>query len=168
MNDVENVVEKTKEELNAEKEERKRLREEKRKQKELEEQQNNMHDTYEITDEMGENITAEEITEDTTYNVVEEPVKKVKHTPHVTKHNFATGEEVYVAEFTQVRDSDGFTMVINNYRFVPTKGVIDKVIITDKVQYKLKGKAGSLYDEEDVCYDIEEAEKLCRNKNTRR
>lgn len=157
-------VEKTKEEIRAEKEERKRLREEER-QRKLEEK---MKKEAEINSSTDENIVAEEIPEDEVEQAQKDVEESQKaHAPHVTKHNFAAGEEVYVAEFRQVRDSNGYTMVVNNFRFVPMKGEIERVILTDKVQYKLKGKAGSLYDEEDVCFTEKEAQTLCDKKNSR-
>lgn len=89
---------------------------------------------------------------------------------HKTGHKFAPNEKVYVAEFCKVRDTQGFTKLVNSFRFYPQEGIIERVILTEtpiKVQYKLKNKAGSLFDEEDVCHTIEEAQKLCEYKNRR-
>ena len=94
----------------------------------------------------------------------------VKYKTHKTEHKFAPNDKVYVAEFGQKRDSEGFTKLVNSYKFYPRAGEIERVILTEdpiKVQYKLKNRAGSLFDEEDVCHTEEEAQRLCEYKNRR-
>lgn len=100
-------------------------------------------------------------------NVSIEDNGELKWEPHVTVHKFAPNEKVFVADFCQNRDTQGYTKIVNSFRFSPKAGEIERVIITDKVQYKLKNRAGSLFDEEDVCHTEEEAEKLCEIKNRR-
>lgn len=89
---------------------------------------------------------------------------------YTTEHKFAPNDHVFVAEFGQKRDSEGFTRLVNSYKFYPREGEIERVILTEhpiKVQYKLKNRAGSLFDEEDVCYTEEDAKRLCEYKNRR-
>ena len=107
-----------------------------------------------------------------TENAVEENIPVVPAAPskHRTEHKFDPDEAVFVAEFKNNRDNVGYTKIENQYRFTPLKAVIERVIITMEsgskvVRYKLKGKAGSLYDEEDVCRTEEEAKLLCEEKN---
>lgn len=90
-----------------------------------------------------------------------------KKEPHITLHNYTVGDEVWVASFEKSRDSSGYTRIVNSYRFMPVKGVVERIVITDKVRYKLVHKAGSNYDEEDVCSTYEEALALSNKKNLR-
>ena len=104
--------------------------------------------------------TAEEIV-----NINVNPVTK-----HRTEHRYDPEEEVFVAEFKQNRDSTGFTKIENQFRFTPVKAIIERVVITIEsgkkvVRYKIRGKAASLFDEEDVCRTEEEARLLCEEKN---
>ena len=89
---------------------------------------------------------------------------------HRTEHRFDPEEEVFVAEYRQNRDSQGYTKIENQFRFTPLKAVVDRVIITSEsgkktVRYKMRGKAASLFDEDDVCKTEEEAIKLCEERN---
>lgn len=127
-------------------------------------------DTDEDTEEKIKQVKSEEVPvlelelEQVGNNVV------VKYKTHKTEHKFAPNEKVYVAEFGQKRDSEGFTKLVNSYKFYPRAGEIERVILTEdpiKVQYKLKNRAGSLFDEEDVCHTEEEAQRLCEYKNRR-
>lgn len=113
-----------------------------------------------------------ETKEDVEIPVLELELEKgvIKHKPHKTEHLFAPNDHVFVAEFGQKRESDGFSKLINSYKFYPREGEIERVILTEnpiKVQYKLKNRAGSLFDEEDVCFTEEDAQKLCDLKNRR-
>lgn len=88
----------------------------------------------------------------------------------VTNHRFDPEDKVWVAEFRNVRDNAGFTKIENQFRFAPLEAVIEKVIITMEsgvktVRYKLKNKAGSMYDEEDVCVTYDEVVELCDARN---
>ena len=105
-------------------------------------------------------------------SMIEEKTTVVPAAPtkHRTEHKFDPEETVYVAEFKNNRDNVGYTKIENQYRFTPIKAVIERVIITIEsgvkvVRYKIRGKAGSLYDEEDVCRTEEEAVLLCEEKN---
>jgi len=87
-----------------------------------------------------------------------------------TKHKFDPEDSVWVADFRNVRDNAGYTKIENQYRFAPIEAVVEKVIITMEsgiktIHYKLKNKAGSMYDEEDVCLTYEEAIKICEERN---
>lgn len=102
--------------------------------------------------------------------VEKEDVQEVEPTHHgvlTTNHNYAPGDKVWVAKFDKERDSKGFSKLINSYRFIPTQGEIERIIITDKVRYKLKNVAGSNIDEEDVCWTEKECMTLCAKKNER-
>lgn len=99
----------------------------------------------------------------------EENIQK-KDKMKTTKHRYDPGETVYVAEFKNVRENVGYTKIENQYKFVPTEEQIEKVIITVEsgvkvIRYKMKNKAGSLFDEEDVCNTMEDAAKLCEIRN---
>lgn len=87
-----------------------------------------------------------------------------------TNHKFDPEDKVWVSEFKNIRDNAGFTKIENQFRFAPTEAEIEKVIITVEsgvkvVRYKLKGKTGSMFDEEDVCLTYEEAVQLCNSRN---
>lgn len=91
---------------------------------------------------------------------------------HQTAHNFEPDDVVYVAEFKNVRETMGYTRLENQFKFVPVSGEIEKIFITKEsgvkcVRYKLKNKAGSMFDEEDVCSTIDECIELCDLKNRR-
>lgn len=119
----------------------------------------------EIKQEVNEEIPVLNLTIEQTNDGVIINYKKYK-----TEHKFAPNDKVFVAEFGQKRDSEGYTKLINSYKFYPRQGEIERVILTEdpiKVQYKLKNRAGSLFDEEDVCHTEEEAERLCEIKNRR-
>lgn len=129
-----------------------------------------LYDTDEGKEEKTKQVKSEEVPvlelelEQVGNNVV------VKYKTHKTEHKFAPNDKVYVAEFGQKRDSEGFTKLVNSYKFYPRAGEIERVILTEdpiKVQYKLKNRAGSLFDEEDVCHTEEEAQRLCEYKNRR-
>ena len=117
------------------------------------------------TESPAEEPKAEEPKQEIRNDKETEKVKKEQRKPHITVHNFVRGDKVFVVYFGEVRDSKGFTKLINSYRRYPLAAEIESVIITDKVRYKLVGKAGSLVDEEDVCYTEEEAIALCKKKN---
>lgn len=132
----------------------------------------NTTDTILDTNSTTEETVEEPTLEDKEIAHIEEP-KKLKAKPRdmkETKHRFDPGDPVFVADFRNIRDNAGYTKIENQFRFAPLQGEIERVIITREsgvkvVQYKLKNKAGSLYDEEDVCATLDEAETICKEKN---
>lgn len=138
------------------------------------EQERNENTGVNIDGELVKELSDEETEtkEDVEIPVLELELEKsvINHKPHKTEHLFAPNDRVFVAEFGQKRESDGFSKLINSYKFYPREGEIERVILTEnpiKVQYKLKNRAGSLFDEEDVCFTEEDAQKLCDLKNRR-
>lgn len=132
----------------------------------------NLEQENEEKQEKVEEKTEETKLEDKEIEKIEEPekIKPKTYECKETKHRFDPADKVFVADFRNVRDDKGYVKIQNQYRFAPLEGEIEKVIITREsdekiVQYKLKNKAGSLYDEEDVCATYEEAEELCKEKN---
>lgn len=129
----------------------------------------------ETTMEEVESVKTEEETtklEDKEVETIEEPKKLETKTFEMkeTKHRFDPDDKVFVSDFRNMRDDKGYTKIANQFRFAPLEGEIERVVITKVgdtkiIQYKLKNKAGSLYDEEDVCATVEEAEELCKEKN---
>lgn len=102
--------------------------------------------------------------------ITNEEVLQKKDKIKTTKHRYDPCEQVYVAEFRNVRENKGYTKIENQYKFVPTEEKIEKVIITIEsgskvIRYKMKNKAGSLFDEEDVCATYKDAVKLCDERN---
>lgn len=118
----------------------------------------------EVEEEAQEELLEEEDNSDN------EDIKELGEEHHgilTTQHKYAPGDKVWVAKFTQERDSKGFSQLINSFRFSPMQGEIEKIMITDKVRYKLKNVAGSNIDEEDVCWTQQECVELCKKKNSR-
>lgn len=125
-----------------------------------------VQEVKENIEDISESTTTEEIIESEINNETEEEIEETRK-PYKTEHKFAMGDRVWVCDFSNKRGNGKFSQVVNEYQFNPKEGEIERVIITDRIQYKLKNKSGSLYDEEDVCYTEKQAMKLCDKKNRR-
>ena len=135
-------------------------------QEQVEEKQAEEQQVEKVEEQVVQQVEQTETKEEAIEVVEERPVRKNgAKEPYVTLHRYAVGEKVWVASFEKNRDSNGYTRIVNSFRFTPVEGEIERIVITDKVRYKLKNKAGSNYDEEDVCDSYEDAMELCNFKN---
>lgn len=115
--------------------------------------------------EQNEQKVEEKKVEEQPVETQDDKKQEVTHEINITKHKFKMNDNVWVPEFSNTRRSGDFAQVVNSFQFNPRNGDVERVMITDKIQYKIKGKAGSLYDEEDVCWTEEEVKALCDKKN---
>ena len=135
-------------------------------QEQVEEKQVEEQQVEQAEEQVVQQVEQTETKEEAIEEVEKRPVRKNEaKEPYVTLHRYAVGEKVWVASFEKNRDSNGYTRIVNSFRFTPVEGEIERIVITDKVRYKLKNKAGSNYDEEDVCDSYEDAMELCNFKN---